>query len=57
MRLFEVYIQKRYVSSMQSEEADTRMFVHIKHVSLTGSLMLVISDINVVVLDIEGLLI
>ena len=26
-----------YVSSMQSEEAYTRMFVHIKHASLTGS--------------------
>ena len=44
---------------MQSEEADTHMFVHIMHASLTGSqtLMIVSSDINVVVLDIAGMLI
>ena len=43
---------------MQSEGADTHMFVHIMHVSLTGSqtLMIVISDIDVVVLDIAGML-
>ena len=44
---------------MQSEEADTRMFVHIKHACLTGSLtlMTVVSDIDVVLLDIAGMLI
>ena len=44
---------------MQSEEADTHMFVHIMHVSLTGSqtLMIVNSDIDVVVLDKAGMLI
>ena len=44
---------------MQSDEADTRMFVHIKHASLTGgrTLMIVISDTDVVVLDIAGMLI
>ena len=45
---------------MQSEGADTHMFVLIMHVSLTGSqtLMIVIinSDIDVVVLDIAGML-
>ena len=42
---------------MSSEEADIRMFVHIKHASLTGSrtLKIVISDIDVVVLDIAGI--
>ena len=41
---------------MQSEEADTRMFVHKTHASLTGSLflMIVILDTDVVVLDIAG---
>ena len=44
---------------MQSEEADTCMFVHIKNASLTGSqtLMIVISDTDVVVLEIAGMLI
>ena len=44
---------------MQSEEADTQMFVHIMHASLTGSqtLMIVNSDTNVVDLDIAGMLI
>ena len=44
---------------MQSEESDTHMFVHIMHVSLTGSqtLMIVNSDTDVVVVDIAGLLI
>ena len=48
-----------YISSMQSEEAGTRMYVHIKHASLTGSrtLMIVISNIDVVVQDIAGKLI
>ena len=42
---------------MQSEEADAHMFIHIKHASLTGSqtLKIVISDIDVVVLDIAGI--
>ena len=40
---------------MQSEEADTYMFVHIIHASLTESqtLMIVNSDTNVVLLDIN----
>ena len=44
---------------MQSEEANTHMFVHIMHTSLAGSqtLMIVNSDANVVVLDIAGMLI
>ena len=44
---------------MQSEEADTHMFVHIMHASLTGSqtLMIVNSYTNVVVLDIAVMLI
>ena len=44
---------------MQSEEADTHMFLHIMHASLTGSrtLMIVNSDTNIVVLDIAGMLI
>ena len=44
---------------MQSEEADTHMFVHIMHASLTGSqaLMIVNSDTNAVVLDIACMLI
>ena len=44
---------------MQSEEADTHMFVHIMHASLTGSqtLMIVNSDTDVIVLDIAGMLI
>ena len=44
---------------MQSEESDTHMFAHIMHASLTGSqtLMIVNSDIDVVVLDIAGMLI
>ena len=44
---------------MQSEDADTHMFVHIMYVSLTGSqtLMIVNSDTDVVVLDIAGMLI
>ena len=44
---------------MQSEEADTHMFVHIMHASLTGShtLMIVNSDTDIVVLDITGMLI
>ena len=44
---------------MQSEEADTCMFVHIKHASLTGrqTLMIVISATDIVVLDIAGMLI
>ena len=44
---------------MQSEEADTHMFVHIKHASLTGSqtLMIVNANTDVVVLDIAGMLI
>ena len=43
---------------MQLEEADTHMFVHIMHASLTGSqtLMIVNSDTVVVVLDIAGIL-
>ena len=43
-------LQKGYVSSMQSEEADTRMFVHIKHASLAGSQINVILDTHVVVM-------
>ena len=44
---------------MQSEEANTHMFVHIKHASLTGSqtLMIVNSDTDVFVLDVAGMLI
>ena len=44
---------------MQSEEADTHMFVRIMQASLTGSqtLMIVNSDTNVVVLDKAGMLI
>ena len=44
---------------MQSEEADTQLFVRIIHASLTGShtLMIVNSDTDVVVLDIAGMLI
>ena len=44
---------------MQSEEADSHMFVHVMHASLTGSqtLMIVSSDTNVVVLDIAYVLI
>ena len=44
---------------MQSEEADTHMFVHIMHASLTGSqtLMIAYSDTDVFVLDIAGMLI
>ena len=44
---------------MQSEEADTHMFVHIMRDSLTGSqtLMIVNSDTDVVVLDIAVMLI
>ena len=44
---------------MQSEEADTRMFVNKKHASLTGgqTLMIVILYTDVVVLDIAGMLI
>ena len=44
---------------MQSKEADTRMFVHIRHDSLTGSrtLAIVISDTDAVVLDIAGMLV
>ena len=36
------------------EEADTRMFDHANHVSLTGNqtLMIIISDTDVVVIDI-----
>ena len=43
---------------MQSEGANTHMFVHIMHASLTGSqtLMIVYSDSDVVVLDIAGML-
>ena len=43
---------------MQSEDADTHMFVHIMHASMTGSqtLMIVNSDTDVVVLDIAGIL-
>ena len=41
---------------MPPEEADIRMFFHIKYASLTGSqtLTIVISDIDGVVLDIAG---
>ena len=44
---------------MLPEEADTHMFVHLMHASLTGSqiLMIVNSDTDVVVLDIAGMLI
>ena len=44
---------------MQSEEADTHMFVHIMHSHLTGSqtLMIINLDNDVVVLDIAGMLI
>ena len=44
---------------MQSEEADTHRFVHIRHASLTGSqtLMIVNSDTDVVVLYTAGILI
>ena len=35
---------------MQSEEADTRMFVHIKHAFLAGSQINVILDTHVVVM-------
>ena len=44
---------------MQSEEAYTNMFVHMKHASLRGSyiLMIVNSDTDVIVLDIAGMLI
>ena len=44
---------------MQSEEADTHMFVHIMHASLTRSrsLMIVNFDTDVVALDIAGMLI
>ena len=44
---------------MQSEEADTHMFVLMKHASLRGSyiLMVVNSDTDVVVLDIASMLI
>ena len=44
---------------MQSEEADTHMFFHIMHASLTGSqtLMIVNYNTDVVVLDIAGMLI
>ena len=44
---------------MQSEEADTHMFVHIMHASLTGSLTLMIvnSDTDAFVLDIAGMLV
>ena len=44
---------------MQSEGADTHLFVHIMHVSLTGgqTLMIVNFDIDVVVLDIACMLI
>ena len=44
---------------MQSKEADTPMFVHIMHASLTGSLTLMIfnSDTDAVVLDIAGMLV
>ena len=42
---------------MQSEDADTCIFVYLKHVLLTGSRMNVISDTDVVVLDIAGMLI
>ena len=48
----------KYVSFMQSEEANTRMLVHIKqHASLTGSqtLMIVISNTYVVLLYIAGI--
>ena len=41
---------------MQSEEADTHMFVHIMYGSFTGSQTIII-DINVVVLYIAGILI
>ena len=43
---------------MQSEEADTRMYVHKKHASLTESqtLMIAILDTDVVVQDIAGML-
>ena len=48
-----------YVSLMQSEKADTHMFVPIMHASLKGSqtLMIVNSDTDVVELDIAGMLI
>ena len=54
-----VCLQKGCVSFMQSKEADTHMFVHKKHASLTGSqtLMIVISYTDFVVLDIAGMLI
>ena len=42
---------------MQSEEADTHMFVYIMHVSLTGSQPLMIVNSDVVVLDIADMLI
>ena len=44
---------------MQSEEADTHMFLHIMRASLTESRtpMTVNSDTDVVVLDIAGMLI
>ena len=44
---------------MQSEEADTQLFVHIMLASLTGTrtIMIVNSDTDVVVLDIAGMLI
>ena len=44
---------------MQLKEADTRMSVHIKHHSLTGSrtLAMVISDTDAVVPDIAGMLV
>ena len=44
---------------MQSEEADTYMFVHIMHASLTGSQtrMIVNSDTHAVELDIAGMLV
>ena len=44
---------------MHIEEADTHMFVHIMHASLTGSQTLMIDNsyTDVVVLDIAGMLI
>ena len=44
---------------MQSDEADTHMFVHIMHASLAGSqtLMIFNLDTDVVVLDKAGMLI
>ena len=47
------------MSLMQSEEADTHMFVHKMYASLTGiqTLTIVNTDTDLVVLDIAGMLI